>query len=612
MDEPFPLEGRVEELLAGAGPVEPCAPEGPGLYLGLAEPVVRLAATWQEPSGLIKDPYLESESATGTVRFVGALGAMMAAGRCRDLAEVGIAAFEWCLQRLLETQETGRRFLGTDFFTKELMVAYPELAPRAPREMAAGWQERLRALEPERTYHVTLDRIPTARNPNLYALVGEFLRAKLDLGDHLHWVEDSLSRQLEFFTPFGMYRDPNDPHTYDLTVRQNLSQLLHAGYDGVHRAAVQEVLRRGALTTLLMQSTTGQAPFGGRTNQFHIMEAMVAYLCEYEAGRYREQGQQVLASAFKRAAHLAARAIEPWLSAEPYYVTKNRFPPETLHGHDGYGRHSVYSVYGLLAAGLLAGAALIAEQTVPEGPAPVDVGGYVLHLPEAFHKVFATCGGYHLELDTDADPGYDATGLGRLHRTGVPTELGLSSPITCTPAYIQPQPRPEHSAALGPAWRDEEGDWQILADLGGGGLQCAVEVLRETPELVELAVVYTGVPGCESVRELYRLSAEGLQGRIQVDGAVRAVRLRVPLIQTDGQRRSSGEVGPGRIEVRYLGHSYTIEAWAEEHVIPFIEAEPAANRNALYNIGVLETISSVLEYRARLFAAGEPPTDDRP
>ena len=60
------------------------------------------------------------------------------------------------------------------------------------------------------------------------------MRTRAGLGNSLAWVEASLERQLQLFTPWGMYRDPNDPMAYDHFARLWALDMLDEGYRGRH------------------------------------------------------------------------------------------------------------------------------------------------------------------------------------------------------------------------------------------------------------------------------------------------------------------------------------------------------------------------------------------
>ena len=113
---------------------------------------------------------------------------------------------------------------------------------------------------------------------------------------------------------------------------------------------------------------------------------MMALLCDYEPARYRRRGDAALAGAFQHMAHRAALSVRRWLELTPPRFNKNGFPVASQHGRQkGYG---FYSAYSLLIASQFGFAHLLAGETAEERPAPCDIGGYVLRLRDAFHKVF--------------------------------------------------------------------------------------------------------------------------------------------------------------------------------------------------------------------------------
>ena len=615
----FPLEDKARRILdrlpKGAQSVHT------GLnreyYLDLAEIVVRWAVEWQDDDGIIVEPFpmdnpplrhpsgrewtkpWARESPTGTARFAGAVARLVSANRCGELTEAGIKA----LEAVAEGMATGPRpgpVPGPDFCTKELVPAHNAFQDAAPRHRKDCWRQWLSGLDPRDVYI-------GAHNWRLYAVVGEYERHLAGLEGDLQWIDEEIGKQKEYFTPYGMYKDPNDPITYDLSVRQNLSLMVQLGYEGRHRSWIDEMLRRGGITLLLCVSPTGQAPFGGRSNQFHFVEGMIACICEVQARRYAAQGEEHVAGAFKRTARLAAASTERWLRETPFRHIKNRFPPAQRHGIDSYGN---YSVYGLLAANLLAVAWHLADESIDEAPAPADAGGYAVELPDDFHKVFVTCRDYHLQLDTKADPKHDATGLGRLHRRGVPTELALSMPIAATPAYRTCVPAAARSAGIGPAWTDASGRWHALADFSDRIESIRVDDLYETQEEVRLRVVYEGaLGGCSKVIEEYTLDSEGLLVVNEVHGAGSGrIRARFPLLRTDGMAASEIATETNRFRVRYGGHICDVTCM-DVDAAPGQEDGDAPNRNGLYRIGFFGRKGCRISYRLSMTQenAGTPP-----
>jgi len=53
----------------------------------------------------------------------------------------------------------------------------------------------------------------------------------------------------------------------------------------------------------------------------------------------------------------------------------------------------------------------------------------------AFSQAFLRQGGYFAEYDTNAHSAYDASGLGRVYRSGAPSALCLFVPCPAHPAY---------------------------------------------------------------------------------------------------------------------------------------------------------------------------------
>jgi len=466
----YPLEGKIQQVLAKPPPADWQASQFTrDVYLDVMEPVVRCAATWVSSEGALIDPVIHKEWAHSTPRFVSSAAVLLHFGRIADLQAIAFKAMSYCCQRLSnsDTSETP----SSDFWMRELVTAYDCLSPIASDTCARQWKNALAAVDPENTYktvdpsHLNLERF---NNWAVYSSAGESMRESATIGgsDRFLWgnlfFETYMAAQTHRFTAHGMYRDPNDPMTYDITTRLQFAAAIARGYNGPLRASLEEILRRGNQTMLFFVSPDGFVPFGGRSSQFNFQEAITCALSELEAHRYRDS-DTTLAGAFKRQAHLAVKAIKPWFSESmPARHIKNYFPPETRHGCDTYGQ---YSVYSMLATSYLGLAALYADDTIAEHPTPAEIGGYAVALQPAFHKIFLCAKGTYVEIDTQADPNHDATGIGRILFKGFPLGFPLGMPFSATPRclYAGDCSAPEEPVALGPAWQDLDGTRDSLA-----------------------------------------------------------------------------------------------------------------------------------------------------
>ena len=580
----FPLERAFDQYLAGLEGTE-IAQTGYSteLYLDIAERIVRMASAWQDDAGRIIDPNTGAVHKQTTPRYASSLAPLIRAGRCEDLLEACARCLDVACRDLAEGN--GEAF---DFWTRDLAFAVHCLEGKVGSERVAAWRKNLSGFDPQERYsYVTSKRSPEElHNWAVYNLTGEWIKTALGMGDSTAFVEEQLATQRQRFTPLGMYRDPNCPTTYDLAVRQNLVLLMHYGYNGAHRDFVREMIRRGALTQLFFQSTTGEVPFGGRSNQFHHLEGMFCCCAEFEARRYGGQGSVYLAGVFKRAAHRAAGATLRWLldADSPRHI-KNMFGQETLHGCDSYGQVSVYS---LLASYQFALAATFGEDTVAECAAPCDVGGYVMPVLDDFHRVFASCGPYHVQVDTCGQRGFDPTGLGRVHHRDCPSELGLSMGIVSDPSYRTAEtPHPEY-VAIGPCWKDA-GAYRPLAEQQPDGAQ--VEMLKQDRSEVVFRVTYRAE---RTVVERYRLTPEFVE--VSTSAGLGPVRITVPLLLTDGEVLSTLSREDRALVVAYRGAEFRAEV-VDEDVRTGVLNVRAPNRNGVYDVGTFDRAGDEITVR---------------
>lgn len=214
----------------------------------------------------------------------------------------------------------------------------------------------------------------------------------------------------------------------------------------------------------------------------------------------------------------------------------------------------------------------------------------MIDLGPEFHKVFATCRDYHVEIETKAGrPRKDATGLGRIHRKGVRPETAMSSSIISEADYsigkgLTP---PAQSLALGPAWVGPEGSEMRMADMGSHIEEHRLTVRKATHDEVAFDVDYhVGLGGLTLITESYRLSAEGLSYSARLDDKTLEPCILIPLLTTDGDARSGISVQDPSFKVDYRGCRYLVTAdnGAKCELSP---DPPLVNRNGLYSTGVV-------------------------
>jgi hypothetical protein len=595
----FALEEKVRAVLAAP---PPAAWKATGVtrdrYLDQMEVIVEVAKDWVDGQGRVIDPIAKQETGQVSPRFASSGAVLLHFGRAPEIRDAVFRSMDYCCRTLPSGQA---RKNSPDFWIRELATAYMALETVGEPERLRKWGEGLSAVEPEKIYtKVSPDGKNLAKLGNwaIYAAGGEAMREAAGLkhaGGTFLWgnafYERYVGAQLAEFTANGMYRDPDDPITYDVTTRLQVACGLAFGYNGKHRAELGELLRRGGLTTLLFATPEGFCPYGGRSAAYNFREAILTALCELEARRYKTSDVR-LAGAFKRQAHLSFLSVQRWLAEmKPWRHIKNGFPPEARHGSDGYGQ---YSTYSLLVSSFLGLAAVFADDAIAESPCPAEIGGFALELAPAFHKVFANCQGTYLEIDTAADPYYDATGLGCFAFKGAPLELGLGMPFAIamqkwgSPATSMApgMKEPGTPVAIGPAWQSGE-TFVSLAGLSKG-LKSQFKVLKESPTAVGIEVSY--VHGNAAVVEEYQLEQGrvGIRSRVTVDGRpVPKLRFTVPLLVTDGSSKSQiADPRDGVATVSYLDHTYQVQYGSK--VKASLGEEQYANRNGIYRSLVLE------------------------
>lgn len=507
-------------------------------YLRIITGEVEFWRNRQDTTGAIIDPYLNREFQYSTPAFAHAAATLVAYSGRSDLVEAAALALDWSAWTLAERQAASAH---EDFFAPMIAHSIRLLTPFVPAARSARWADDIGRFEPFQTYRAGIG----ANNWNIVAASGEamFQMQGLRAANH-RFVEASFAAQGRHFdTPYGLYLE--GPMAYDHFPRLWLAGLIARGYSGAYHDELTETLRRASLTSLFMQSPTGELPAGGRSAHHQWNEAEQCVTYEVFAAQAMADGDVDLAAYFKRAAHLALKSMFRWVRPSgEMQIIKHWMDPAENFAYEGYSSHSQYN---LLPMSMLSIAFEHAAHTesVEEKPCPADVGGFVLHVEE-LHKVFANAGGTYVELDTAGDHHYDATGFIRAHFAGHSPQLGTSDSLVSDPAYRVPAgSRTPPTTGIGIAWETSPGVWRHFGELAPDLTRGAtVHPVHLTEHRVSFMVRYAGEfgGGVTAVEETFTLTPDGILVTTVLPGYAGTVRRVAPLLSDDGRT-------PARIQV---------------------------------------------------------------
>ena len=530
-----------------------------GDYLKVIAGNVDYFKTLQDANGAIIDPHKKAEWQYSTPCFALAAATLAVHADRKDLLEPAAKAMDWATLTLSQRRAANAH---EDFFAPQIAHALPLLKPLVDPARAAKWEANILGFDPFAVYRSQ----PGNGNWNVVALSGEFLFHKLGLRDNTGFVEQCLAGQGKWFnSPWGMYTE--GPMPYDLFPRLWAAYMMAAGYAGPHADDLREVLRRGALTSLFLQSPAGELPAGGRSAHHQWNEAEQCAMYEIYAARALADGDKKMAGVFKRAAHLALGSMKRWIRPSgEMWIVKNHFDPALRHGYESYSAHSQYN---LLPMAMLAIAYqhAAATEAVRENPAPADVGGYVLQIGAPFNKVVANAVGMYVEFDTAADPHYNPTGLLRVHRKGNNPQLGPSDGLVAGPAY-EVTTGPKTTAAVGPAWKDAEGKWRQLAEFDRAHItRASLLDVKETPREVSFQLLYEGYFGGPTlVSERVRVTPESVTLTAELPNYGGPMRLVWPVLANDGAMETAVSVKGDTVRCAMGGDVQTFKAVGAKEV----------------------------------------------
>lgn len=503
----------------------------------------------------------------GFPRLISNIGILIAHGKRSDLLTLFLKMMDFCTKTIPNVKA------ANDFSVREIVSCIKEVEKSGiiSKEKNIEWKTNISKINPHECYNIFAT-LPTDKVKNwaLFSAVSEFFRQKMNHCNSQDFIDIQLATQLQWLDENGMYMDADGdthhPIMYDLVARGLFALILNEGYRGRYYKAIDDALRRAGLLTLEMQSVNGEMAFGGRSNQFIHNEAWLACVYEYEAKRYFNEGNLELAGRFKAAIKNALEVTERWLSLNPIYHIKNRFPLETKHGCEGY---AYFDKYMITVASNLHAAYQICDDTIPlyeESPNKASVFATSKH----FHKIFMKGREYSLEFDIDADPHYDANGLGRIHKAGAPAAICLSLPCPAEPMYsISIDKSAPLSLCPGIL---SSGKWEFA---------CVPEIKYELVDLLcdenyAYAELHSSFRNEKSVTSKYKVTDEGVQIDVYGEGDIAYM---LPAFQFDGEEYTEINLCENVLSISYKGWlcSYFVDGAKISDM-----GKLSANRNGLY------------------------------
>lgn len=532
----------------------------------------------------------------GFFRITSVMGILISKGRRKELMPLFLRAMDVSCEALWKTDMTieENKSVGIDFAVKEIVFAYIEVEKSGivKRERIEKWFDGIKKVDWRKNYSsVAKSETDPVNNWGMYNAAGEYMKEYIGAANAEGYLDVQLASQLLAVDENGMYRDPGCPMLYDLASRTQFAVMLHFGYSGKWKNALDDALRKAGGLMLSLQSVNGEIPFGGRSNRFLFNEAYLAACCEFEAARYKREGNLRLAGEFKSAARLATESIEKRLSMSPIKHVRNAFPQNSIFGLEDY---AYFDKYMVSLASFIYIAYLFAEDDIKEVPCPAVRGGFVLRTSESFHKIAASACGYSIEIDTNADLHYDATGLGRIQFSGAPSEMILSEPFPKKPSYsivnclstglfkrIHAEDENPSFLSLSPVVAFSDGTKMRIADLSGN-VECELDILQQSENNVSFDLIWKSpeFKGFSEIKESYVLSNSGVEIRASADLSENARLIRyIPVIETDGNDASSVSVTKSLVCVDYKGFKLKISG--NEF---FRVNKTFSNRDGIYNL----------------------------
>lgn len=508
----------------------------------------------------------------GFPRLTANIGILIAYGKRHDLINLFTEMMDFCCENIPKVKA------ANDFSVREIIAAVNALEKNdvINENKIEDWKNNLKTIIPETCYSaVAKSENDNVNNWAIFSAVSEYYRTKKGLCDTSDFIDIELSSQFKRFDEENMYMDNDEskvhqPFVYDLVPRGLFSILLSEGYRGKYYEKIDNILRYTGINTLKMQSVTGELPFGGRSNQFLHNEAWLAAIFEFEAIRYKNEGNLKLASIFKKHAGKAIKVIETWLEEKPLSHIKNKFPVNTLFGCEDY---AYFNKYMITTASFLYAALSICDESIEEGTDEINSASYLTSCH--FHKLFIKKHSYALEFDLNADPHYDCSGLGRVHKEGAPSAICISMPCPEKPEYVN---NLENAFPLSICAGIKDKNGYIFAT----SPDSSYKVIDFADDF---ALIESEIKG-KKIKSKYTLSETGVEIKSEAEGEFAFL---VPAFHFDGKDYSEVTLENNILKINYQGNNcvYIANANIKE------SGKLSANRNGIYKSYIIDAENSL-------------------
>ncbi len=482
----------------------------------------------------------------GFPRLTANIGILIAHKKRTDLTNIFLKMMDLCCDQMPGIMKI-RKVVGNDFSVKEIVFCILELEKSNVfhKSVTEKWRKQLAAIDPYSTYD-KIASVPPQRISNwaAFGAASEQVRKMAGIGDESSFIENQVLSQLFSFDENGMYRDPDEPMVYDMVTRLQLATALFCGYDGKGKEQLEQALIKSAMPTLLMQSTTGEIPFGGRSNQFLHNEAFYAALCEFYASFYKRRGELTFAGQFKRAAKLAMEHVLSWLEkGDTIYHIKNYYDRSTKYGCE---RYAYFNKYMITTASWLYLAYYMADDTILEQPCPVETGNYFWQTGSHFHKTFCKFAEYYIEIETKANYMYDASGIGRIQYKGAPNSICCATPFAKEPNYTLDVKNPSPLSISGGINKNNEWHYAWEEDV-----EYHITEMKMEDDCATISMDCI-MPDKTIIQQMVAVTKECVVVTAKGNGGVA---LTLPVFEFDGKNKTKIEEKSQEIKVCYKGWS---------------------------------------------------------